>query len=153
MANTYTQIHIQTVFAVQHRHCLINNAWKDQLYKYITTIIQNQGHKVLQINGMPDHIHILFGLRPCQSLSDLMKHVKQDSSKWINKKGFVNGKFSWQTGYGAFSYAKSEVPNVINYIKNQEHHHKSTSFLDEYLQMLKMFNIEFDERYVFKPIL
>ena len=152
MANTYTQIHIQTVFAVQNRQSLINKEWKDELYKYITGIIQNHNHKVLQINGMPDHIHILFGMRPTQSLSDLMKQVKQDSSKWINKKGFVNGKFSWQAGYGAFSYAKSEISNVIHYIKNQEVHHKSVSFQDEYLQLLNEFNIEFDERFILKPI-
>tara|TARA_R110002073_G_scaffold101567_1_gene230846 strand:+ start:39 stop:500 length:462 start_codon:yes stop_codon:yes gene_type:complete len=152
MANTYTQIHIQTVFAVQNRQSLINKEWKDELYKYITGIIQNHNHKVLQINGMPDHIHILFGMRPTQSLSDLMKQVKQDSSKWINKKGFVNGKFSWQAGYGAFSYAKSEISNVIHYIKNQEVHHKSVSFQDEYLQLLNEFDIEFDERFILKPI-
>ena len=150
MANTYTQIHIQTVFAVQNRQSLIRNEWKNELYKYITGIIQNNDHKVLQINGMPDHIHILFGMRPSQSLSDLMKEVKQDSSKWINKKGFVNGKFSWQVGFGAFSYAKSELPNVINYIKNQEEHHKIETFQDEYLRFLKEFEIEFDDRYILK---
>ncbi len=98
MANTYTQIHIQVVFAVQNRESLIKDLWKDDLYKYITGIIQNNNHKVLQINGVADHIHILFGMRPTQSLSDLMKQVKQDSSKWINKNGFVKGKFSWQPG-------------------------------------------------------
>ncbi len=152
MANTYTQIHIQTVFAVQDRQSLVKNEWKDDLYKYMTGIIQNNEHKVLQINGMPDHVHILFGMRPTQSLSELMKQVKQDSSKWINNKGFVNGKFSWQSGYGAFSYSKSELPSVINYIKNQEEHHKKVTFQDEYLRLLKDFNIEFDERYIFKPV-
>uniref|UniRef100_UPI00404843DD IS200/IS605 family transposase n=1 Tax=Mariniflexile sp. TaxID=1979402 RepID=UPI00404843DD len=152
MANTYTQIHIQTVFAVQDRQSLIKNEWKDELYKYITGIIQNNNNKVLQINGMPDHIHILFGMRPIQSLSDLMKQVKQDSSKWINNKGFVNGKFSWQAGFGAFSYSKSELPNVIKYIKNQEEHHKTATFEDEYLRLLKEFNIDFDERYIFKSV-
>lgn len=152
MANTYTQIHIQAVFAVQDRQSLIKIEWKNELYKYITGIIQNNNHKVLQINGMPDHIHILFGMRPTQSLSDLMKQVKQDSSKWINNKKFVNGKFAWQAGFGAFSYSKSELPNVINYIKNQKFHHKSITFQEEYLQLLKEFNIEFDERYIFKPI-
>lgn len=152
MANTYTQIHIQVIFAVQDRQSLIKNEWKDELFKYITGIIQNHEHKVLQINGMPDHIHILFGMRPTQSLSDLMKHVKQDSSKWINGKGFINGKFSWQSGYGAFSYSKSEVLNVINYIKNQELHHKKLTFQEEYLQLLKEFNIEFDERYILKSV-
>lgn len=152
MANTYTQIHIQTVFAVQNRQSLIKNEWKDELYKYITGIMQNNNHKVLQINEMPDHIHILFGMRPTQSLSDLMKQVKQDSSKWINVKGFLNGKFAWQAGFGAFSYSKSELSNVNNYIKNQEIHHRSKTFQEEYLELLKEFNIEFDERYILKYI-
>ncbi len=152
MPNTYTQIHIQTVFAVRNRQSLISEKWKDELYKYITGIIQNYDHKVLQINGMPDHIHILFGMRPTQSLSDLMKQVKQDSSKWINQKGFVNGKFSWQADYGAFSYSKNDLPNVINYIKNQESHHKTKTFTEEYLQLLLDFEIDFDDRYIFQPI-
>ena len=153
MANTYTQIHIQVVFAVQNRESLIKDLWKDDLYKYITGIIQNNNHKVLQINGVADHIHILFGMRPTQSLSDLMKQVKQDSSKWINKQGLVNGKFSWQSGFGAFSYSKSEVPKIIRYIKNQEEHHRKITFKDEYLKSLNDFNIEYDERYLLKPIL
>src|SRR5690606_21753566 len=131
MANTYTQIHIQAVFAVQNRQSLINPEWKDELYKYITGIIQSYDHKVLQINGMPDHIHIFFGMRPSQSLSDLMKQLKQDSSKWINTNGFADGKFSWQAGYGAFSYSKSDVPRIIKYIANQEEHHKIKSFDEE----------------------
>ena len=109
MANTYTQIHIQTVFAVKDRQSLIKNEWKGELYKYINLIVQNHGHKVLQLNGMPDHIHILFGMRPTQSLSDLMKQIKQDSSKWINNKDFVNGKFSWKSGYGAFFLFKIRI--------------------------------------------
>ncbi len=152
MANTYTQIHIQAVFAVKDRQSLIKNEWKDELFKYITGIIQHHDHKVLQINGMPDHIHILFGLRPTQSLSDLMKQIKQDSSKWINNKNFVNGKFSWQSGYGAFSYSKSDVPKVINYIKNQELHHKSITFQEEYIQILKELNMEVDERYILRSV-
>jgi REP element-mobilizing transposase RayT len=152
MANTYTQIHIQCVFAVQNRQSLIRKNWKDELYKYMTGIIQEYDHKVLQINGMPDHIHILFGMRPTQSLSDLMKYVKQDSSKWINSRGLVNEKFSWQTGYGAFSYSKSDVQNVINYIKNQEEHHQKIKFQDEYKQLLKKFDVEYDEQYILKPV-
>lgn len=152
MANTCTQIHIQAVFAVQDRQSLIKNVWKDELFKYITGIIQNHNHKVLQINGMPDHIHILFGMRPSQSLSDLMKQIKQDSSKWINNKKFVNGKFSWQSGYGAFSYSKSDIPKVVNYIKNQELHHKSKTFQEEYLQLLKELDMDFDERYILKSV-
>jgi len=152
MANTYTQIHIQTIFAVKNRQCLISKKWKDELYRYITGIIQNYNHKVLQINGMPDHIHILLGMRTTQSISDLMKKVKQDSSKWINNKGFVKARFSWQAGFGAFSYSKSHIPRVINYIKNQEIHHKKMSFIDEYLILLNEFEINFDRRYIFKQI-
>ena len=152
MANTYTQIHIQTVFAVQNRQSLIIDDWKDDLYKYITAIIQNNDHKLLQINGMPDHLHILFGMRPVQSLSDLMKQVKKDSSKLINENRLARGKFSWQEGYGAFSYSKSQKPRVIKYIQNQEEHHKTRTFRDEYLALLEAQGIDFDERYIFKPI-
>lgn len=152
MANTYTQIHIQTVFAVQNRKSLIGNKWKDELYRYITGIIQNNGHKMLQINGMPDHIHLLFGMRPVQALSDLMKLVKQDSSRWINQNKLVKVKFSWQEGYGAFSYSKSQLPRVIKYIRNQQEHHTTKTFREEYLDLLKTHNVDYDERYIFKPI-
>ena len=152
MANTYTQIHIQAVFAVQNRQSLIAEEWKDQLYRYITGIIQQNGHKLLQINGMPDHIHLLFGLRPIQSLSDLMKQVKQDSSKWINLNKLVIGKFSWQEGYGAFSYSKSQVPRIIHYIQDQQEGHKKQSFSEEYLSLLRIHDIDYDERFLFKPI-
>ncbi len=152
MANTYTQIHIQTVFSVQNRDCVIRNSWKNELYKYISGIISNHGHKVLAINGMPDHLHVFFGMRPTQSLSELMQDIKGDSSKWINKKGFVKGRFSWQEGYGAFSYSKSHVNAVIDYIKNQEEHHSTKSFLKEYHEFLEKFEVDFNERYVFKPI-
>jgi REP element-mobilizing transposase RayT len=152
MANTYTQIHIQTVFSVQDRYCIIQKSWKDELFQYFTGIIQNHGHKVLAINGMPDHVHILFGMRPTQSLSDLMQDIKGDSSKWINKKGFIPGRFSWQEGFGGFSYGKSQVNNVIDYIKNQEIHHHRKSFVQEYLEFLEKFEVPFDERYIFKPV-
>lgn len=152
MANTYTQIHIQAVFTVQDRDSIIHNSWKDDLYKYITGIIQNNKHKLLAINGMPDHIHILFGLRPTQSISDLLQDVKGSSSKWINEKRFVRGRFSWQEGYGAFSYSKADLPKIIHYIQNQKEHHTGKSFLDEYTGLLKEFEIEYDDRFVFKPI-
>jgi REP element-mobilizing transposase RayT len=151
MANTYTQIHIQAVFAVQNRECIIRNSWKEELFKYISGIVQNNNHKLLSINGMPDHIHILFGLRPSQSIADLMKDVKGSSSKWINDKKLVPGKFSWQEGYGAFSYSKSEVPTIIQYIINQTDHHKRKTFSEEYSEMLREFGIDFDERFIFKP--
>ncbi len=153
MANTYTQIHIQAIFAVQNRQCLIQKGWEDELYKYITAIIQNYDHKLLQINGMPDHLHVFFGMRPTQSISSLMQKVKGDSSKWINEKGVLRHRFSWQEGYGAFSYAKSQVPSVIRYIQNQEQHHKKKTFIEEYINFLNAFEIEYDERYIFKPVL
>jgi len=152
MANTYTQIHIQVIFAVRNRACLIQKSWKDELYSYITGIIQNFGHKLLQINGMPDHVHILFGFRPTQSLSNLMQKVKGDSSMWINKKRVLRHRFSWQEGYGAFSYSKSQVPSVIKYIQNQEQHHKKETFIEEYRSLLEEFGIDYNERYIFHPV-
>lgn len=150
MANTYTQIHLQFIFAVKYREGLINSIWKDPLYKYITGIVQNHKHKLLSINGMPDHVHLLIGMRPTQSVSELMQQVKGDSSIWINEKKYVRGKFEWQEGYGAFSYGKSQVPNVISYIQNQEEHHKKKTFIEEYIEFLKKFEIEYDERYILK---
>lgn len=152
MANTYTQIHIQAVFVVKNRQSLISNQWKADLYKYITVIIQNNGHKVLQINGVADHIHILLGMRPVQSLSDLMKQVKQSSSKWINENQLSKAKFSWQEGYAAFSYSKSQLPRVIRYIQNQEQHHKKQNFREEYIALLKTHDVDYDERFIFKHI-
>ena len=152
MANTYTQIHVHAIFAVQNRKSLIKIEWKDELYKYITGIIQNQGHKLLIINGMPDHIHILIGLRPVQSLSELMQDIKGCSSKWINQNSFVKGKFSWQEGFGAFSYGKSQLKDVIKYIENQEDHHKKRTFTEEYKKFLEKFEIEHDEKYIFKEV-
>ena len=152
MPNTYTQIHIQSVFTVQNRECIINPEWKNDLYKYIKGIIQNNNHKVLAINGMPDHLHVLFGMRPTQSLSDLLQDIKGGSSKWINQNHFVPGHFSWQEGYGAFSYSKSQISNVIHYINNQIEHHKNISFLDEYIRMLEDHEIQYDTRYLFSAV-
>lgn len=139
MANTYTQIHIHFVFAVKFRDGIIQSKWKEDLYKYMSGIIQNNNHKLLAINGMPDHIHILIGLRPAQSISDLMKEVKQSSSKWINQNKLSNGHFEWQEGYGAFSYSKSQIGQVINYIQNQELHHEKKTFTQEYRDFLVKF--------------
>ena len=152
MSNTYTQIHIHAIFAVQNRQSLIRNDWRNELYKYITGIVQNHNHKLLQINGIPDHVHILLGFRPTQSLSNLMKIIKQDSIKWINQNTFVNGRFSWQEGYGAFSHSRSQVPQVVKYIQNQEEHHKQRSFREEYLDLLEKFEVDYDERFIFKPV-
>jgi len=152
MANTFTQIHIHAVFAVQNRSSLISKTWEERLYQYITGIIQSNKHKLLAINGMPDHVHILFGMRPTQSLSDLMQDIKGDSSRWINENKFVAGKFSWQEGYGGFSYSKSQIPAVANYIEKQKEHHTKKSFIEEYTKILKDFNIEHDDKYIFKAI-
>jgi REP element-mobilizing transposase RayT len=152
MANTYTQIHIHGIFAVKNRISLIGESWREDLYKYITGIIQNHGHKMLQIGGMSDHIHILFGMRPVESLSDLMRAVKGESSEWINKRRLVMGHFSWQEGYGAFSYAKSQLSKVTQYIINQPEHHKKQDMVTEYIDCLKKFGIEYDEKYIFKPV-
>jgi REP element-mobilizing transposase RayT len=152
MPNTYTQIYFHTVFSVKNRESLINPKWKDELYKYITGIVQNQNHKLIAINGMPDHLHIFIGLKPDQSISDLMQDIKGGSSKWINEKGFVNGKFEWQSGFGAFSYSDSQVDSVVRYIINQEEHHKKKTFIEEYTDFLEKFKVPYDEKYIFKPI-
>lgn len=149
MPNTYTQIHIQLVFAVKFRAALIQKEWKQELHKYITGIFQANNHKMIQINSMPDHIHILIGLRPNQSISSIVQNIKTESSKWIKAKGFCSS-FAWQEGFGAFSYSKSHLPEVIRYIQNQEVHHQKQSFLDEYKRFLQAFEIDFDEQYIFK---
>ncbi len=152
MANTYSQIHLQFIFAVKYRAALIQKIWKDELYKYITGIIQKNNHKMLIINGMADHIHILIGMRPTQSVSDLLQDIKGDSSKWINEKKFTDQHFSWQGGYGAFSYGKSQIKDVISYIKNQEKHHRKKLFQEEYVEFLDKFEVDYDDRYIFKPL-
>ena len=153
MPNTYTQIHLQFVFAVKYRNGLIHSSFKEELYYYISGIIKAHNHKLLAINGMPDHIHILVGMRPSQSVSDLMQNIKANSSKWINEKKFLKVKFEWQEGYGAFSYSKSHVQNVIKYIQNQEKRHQVKTFNEEYLDFLNAFEIDYDERYVFKDLI
>jgi putative transposase len=152
MANTYTQIHIQAIFAVRDRAGLIHPQWKEELYKYITGIIHENNHKVIAINGMADHVHIFFGMRPVQSLSHLMQDIKGSSSRWINEKHFVNGRFEWQQGFGAFSYGRSQMANVISYIQNQELHHQKVTFLDEFKMLLSKFDVDYDDRYIFKHI-
>ncbi|NHQ59403.1 IS200/IS605 family transposase [Chlorobium sp. BLA1] len=149
MANSYTQIHIQAVFAVKRREHLLHDVLRDELCRYLTGIIQQNGHKVLAINGMPDHLHVLFGMRPNQSLSELMKEVKAHSAKWINENQKVHGHFEWQEGYGAFSYERSALPNVISYIMNQKDHHNVKTFMEEYRELLKDFEVSFDEKYLF----
>ena len=150
MANTYTQIHIQVVTAVKYRQALIHPEWKHRLHQYMTGIIQNQNHKLLSINSMPDHIHFLIGFRSHQSLGNLIGIVKGESSEWINLNKLTKRTFRWQEGYGAFSYTKPMVNLVANYIENQEQHHKKKTFLDEYQELLNEFGIDYDNRYLFK---
>jgi putative transposase len=152
MSNTYTQIHIQCVFAVRFRDALISRDWNEHLHRYITGIVQNHRHKMISINTMPDHLHMLFGMRPHQSLSDLMRIVKSDSSEWINNQKFCEHKFHWQEGYGGFSYEKNKIPVIANYIENQELHHHKKTFLEEYRELLDEFAVDYDERYLFKEL-
>ena len=148
MANTYTKIYLHIVFAVQNRISLIQPEWKDELYKYITGIVKNNEHKLIAINGMSDHLHIAIGYKPHQLIPDLLQDIKGDSSKWINKKKFIRGKFNWQAGYGAFSFSHSHLDAVIKYINNQEKHHKKMAFREEYIELLKKYDVEYDEKYV-----
>ena len=150
MANTYSQIYIQTVFAVDGRLSLIRPEFKEEIYKYITGIVRNQKQKLIAINGMSDHVHILVGLKPAMALADLVRDIKADSSDFINRKKCVRGRFNWQEGYGAFSYGHSQLDTIIRYIQNQEAHHKKQTFLDEYRHFLQVFEIEYEEQYLFK---
>jgi putative transposase len=152
MANTYTQIYLHIVFAVQNRISLIQTEWKIELYKYIAGIVKNNGHKLIAINGIPNHLHIAVGYNPHQLIPDLLKDIKGYSSKWINNKNFVRGKFNWQESYGAFSFSHSHIDRVVKYINNQEQHHKKQSFQEEYIQLLKKYNIPFDEKYILMDI-
>lgn len=152
MANTYTQIYIHYIFAVQNRLCIINNSWQEDLHKYISGIIELQDHKLMIINGVEDHVHLLISMNPMQAPSDLMFNIKRSSSLWINEKKLVSGRFSWQEGFGAFSIAKSQLSVVTNYIKNQKEHHKKRTFFEEYQEILTENNIEFNEKYIFKSL-
>jgi REP element-mobilizing transposase RayT len=152
MANTYSQIYLQVVFAVKGRKSLIQNEWKDELYKYICGVVNGRKEKVYAIGGVSDHIHILISIKPNILLSDLVRDIKCNSSKWINERQYVIGKFQWQQGFGAFSYTHWHLDTIINYINNQEEHHKKKSFKDEYLEFLEQFYIEYDEKYLFEWI-
>ena len=150
MPGTFYQVYIQVVFAVKGRENLISNSWKTELNKYIAGIIKGKGHKSIIVNGMHDHIHAFVGLKPVMSISDLVRDMKNNSSNFVNDRKFVKGKFSWQDGYGVFSYSHSHIQNVYNYILNQENHHKKKTFKAEYLQFLKKFEVEYDEKYLFE---
>lgn len=149
MPNTYTQLHIHCVFAVKYRAALIQPEWEERLHKYITGIVQNNGHKLLAINSVPDHTHMFIGLNPKQSISDMMQLAKGDSSEFVNKHGLTKRKFYWQEGYGAFSNSHSQIDAVVKYIlKQKEHHHKKT-FREEYIGMLKDYGVDYNEKYIF----
>ena len=148
--STYSQIYIQTIFAVKGRDSLIRPDWEERLYKYITGIVQNKGQKMLAINGIPNHIHFLIGMKPSCCLSDLVREIKKSSNEFINDSKLPKFKFSWQEGFGAFSYSHSQLDSVITYIMNQKEHHKKKTFKEEYTDFLKQFNVEYDEQYLFE---
>ncbi len=148
--STYSQIYIQVVFAVQNKNALINHKWEERLYKYITGIVQKKEQKMLAINSMPNHIHFLIGMKPSCNLSDLVREIKKSSNKFIKEENFSKFKFSWQEGFGAFSYSHSQLDDVIKYIINQKEHHRKITFREEYLDFLKKFNVQYDEKYLFE---
>ena|ERR1700750_1445001 len=152
MAGAFSQIYIQVVFAVKGRENLIGKQWKEELNKYIAGIIKGKEQKPIIVNGMPDHIHAFIGLRPAMAISDLVREIKNNSTNFINEKKFIKNKFSWQEGYGSFSYSHSHIQNVYNYVLNQEEHHKKKSFREEYIELLQKFEIEFNEKYLFEWI-
>jgi REP element-mobilizing transposase RayT len=150
MPGTFSQIYIQIVFAVKGRENMIAHSIEEEIYKYISGIIEGKEQKSLAVNGMPDHIHLLVGLKPSMRISDLVRDVKNNSCNFINDHHWFKQSFHWQEGYGAFSYSQSNFGNVINYIKNQKEHHRKRTFKYEYLQLLKKFQIPFQEKYLFE---
>jgi putative transposase len=150
MSNTYSQINIHCVFAVKGRENILTKDFRDDLHKYMSGILRNDNVFPLAVGGWKDHVHVFFELSPSLRISDLMRMLKATSSKWINDNGFVKGKFQWQEGYGAFSYSRSQRDNVIRYVMNQEEHHRTKTFREEYLELLEKFEIDFKEEYVFE---
>jgi len=150
MANTYVQAYFHIVFAVKHRQALIQRTWKDELEKYITKIVQRNGHKLIAIGSMPDHLHIFLGYKLTQTIPKLVEEIKTSSNHWIRERKLSKVKFDWQKGYGAFTHSHSQIAVVSNYILNQEKHHGNKSFQEEYLEMLSKFEIEFKEEYIFE---
>jgi len=150
MANTFSQIYLQFVFAVQNRQCLIAKEHKEELHKYITALVQNRKAKMLAVNCMPDHTHIFVGFKPTVLISDFVKEIKIESNSFVNSKNWVRGKFNWQEGYGVFSYAHSQIDSVIKYVLNQEEHHQTKTFRQEYLRMLEKAEIAYEESYLFE---
>jgi REP element-mobilizing transposase RayT len=152
MANTYHKLYIQTVFPVKYRKALIHSDWKSELQAVIGNLINETGCKTIIVNGMEDHMHCFFGLKPSISVSEVMKSAKAKSSKWINEHGYLTNRFEWQKGFGGFSYSHSHVDAVYHYIKNQEKHHKRMSFWEEYTDILDKYGIDYDERYLFEGL-
>ena len=149
MADVFSQLYIQTVFAVKHRQTLILPSWEDRLYQYTTGVIQTRGHKLLAIGGMPDHIHLFIGLKPAEALSDLVREIKNATNDFIRDERLSTCKFDWQAGYGAFSYSRSHIDAVCRYILNQKAHHQKRSFEAEFRQVLRDFDVEMGRKQVF----
>jgi len=149
MANTYTQSYFHFVFAVKNRDALIKKEWKSEIEKYMTGIVQNHRHKMLAVNCMPDHVHVLIGYNVNHLIPDLIEEIKTSTNSWIKSKGFTKFKFEWQKGYGAFTHSHSQIDTVVKYIINQEKHHKKRSFREEYLEMLEKNEIAFNQDYLF----
>ena len=149
MAGTFSQIYIQIVFAIKGRGNFLQDPWRNEVFKYISGIVNGKNQKSIIVNGIKNHVHIFVGLKPSMAISDLVRDIKNNSSNFINEKKWVSGKFSWQEGFGSFSYSHSQIEQVYNYILNQEIHHKQKTFREEYLEFLKKFEIEYDERYLF----
>jgi REP element-mobilizing transposase RayT len=152
MAGTFTQLYVQYVFAVKGRKSLLDKTWRTEVFKYIAGTITNKGQKSIIVNGVSDHIHILVGLRPTMRISDLARHIKSNSSRFINEKQWIPGNFGWQSGYGAFTYAHSQLNSVYQYIENQEKHHQRLSFREEYETLLRQYEIEYDDQFLFDAI-
>ena len=149
MANSFSQIYIQIIFAVQGRENILQSEWRNDVFRYIARIIEGKKQKSIIVNGVSDHVHLLVGLSPSICVSDLVRDIKNNSSNFINKKQYIHGKFLWQEGYGAFSYSKSQINRVYQYILNQEEHHRKKSFKEEYLNFLNKFEITYNEEYLF----
>ena len=152
MANTYHQIYLQAVFAVKYREGKLHKEWREKVYSVIGNLINETGCKTIKINGVEDHIHIFFGLKPTVSIPELMRTIKAKSSKYINEEKLTKSKFEWQDGYGVFSYSHSHIPRVYKYIENQEKHHQKKKFKEEYIEFLTKFNVDYKTEYVFEEL-
>lgn len=149
MSRTFAQIYIHSVFAVKGRENLLQKDWREDVFKYMCGIIKGKDLKPIIINGVSDHVHVFMGLKPSLSVSDIIRDVKNNSSNFINEQQLVRGKFSWQDGFGAFSYGHSQINKVYQYILNQEQHHRKKTFKEEYTSLLRKFEIPFKEQYLF----